>query len=70
MFITELSPRTPTTPDSSAKFGTYAQFDVEDDAKSARDAKPTGLAVPELHYTKSGLRSRSRSPMPDRRPAP
>ncbi|KIP02546.1 hypothetical protein PHLGIDRAFT_16479 [Phlebiopsis gigantea 11061_1 CR5-6] len=65
VFITDLSP---TAPDSAAKFGAYAQFD--DDAKSLSETKSAGLDVPELHYSKSGLRSRSRSPMPYRSPMP
>ncbi|GJE92872.1 SKG6 domain-containing protein [Phanerochaete sordida] len=73
VYITELSPRTATTPpDSAAKFGAYARFDDDHEAKP--DAKSGALAVPELQYglspSRGGLRSRSRSPMPDRTPAP
>ncbi|KIP02536.1 hypothetical protein PHLGIDRAFT_290849 [Phlebiopsis gigantea 11061_1 CR5-6] len=60
VFITDLSP---TAPDSAAKFGAYAQFD--DDAKSLSETKSVDLAIPELPYTKSGLRSRSGSPVPN-----
>ena len=69
MYITELSPRTATTPDTAAKFGDYARFDDDVETRSV-DAKSGGLVVPELHFNPSGLRSRSRSPAPDRKPAP
>lgn len=72
VYITELSPRTATTPpDSATKFGTYARFDDDLETKSV-DAKSGGLTVPDLEYnpSRTGLRSRSRSPMPDRKPAP
>ena len=69
-FVTELSPRTASMPDPDAKLAPYSEMDDDFDVKSS------GLDVPPPAYSLStgglrpppgGLRSRSRSPAPDRK---
>lgn len=65
LHITELSPRSPTTADSDAKFQPYARMEDDEDVKLP-DAGHLG--VPTLAYSSgNGLRARSRSPAPDRK---
>lgn len=67
MYITELSPRSPRSP-TSPKFQPYER--MEDDNVSVSDTKVAveSLGVPTLAYGgRDGLRSRSRSPNPDRK---
>ena len=67
VYMHELSPRTAITPDHG-EFGSYVIMDDDTEVTSG-EKKLGGLAVPTLDYnpSKGGLRSRSRSPLPDRK---
>ncbi|PSR79933.1 hypothetical protein PHLCEN_2v6834 [Hermanssonia centrifuga] len=63
---TEMSPRSPTTPNTATKLQPYARMEEDYDVKT-----PHLDVLPPRYTPSSGeLRARSRSPMPDRKPMP